>query len=458
MSRPFKNASRPSKSIGSRFAQDISLQTKDLKLQELAQERDEYKLAFEKLMLQRFQNRSERYINNPDQLRIDFEDTDEAADAALGLAEAVEEVQTIEGHQRRRPQRKALEERIPEHIERYEVEAKVPAAVRICDEHGERVLLPESMWDQTTTLEMERPKLRARVTRYPKYACKDHPECGVGSPERPVSIVEGDRYDSSIAAEIITGKYSYHLPLYRQQDYFAGCGWAPQRSTQLNILQNVAFIIAPLLAYFKQTLKTDSILGCDDTGVTLLYPKVLPEFDQTDARQRRAHEVFSKALEEGKPSISGKMWAYRGVDVKLNVFDFTVSRHRDGPELFFADWAGTLLGDCWHGFEHIVVESGGAMLRAACNAHARRKFETVTAYPQDRKQWLEWYQELFDIEGRGKLMSPEERRICASRKPSPSGIVSVSGSTRSTSGSSTSFCPKAISARRATMSVTTLRS
>ncbi len=32
-----------------------------------------------------------------------------------------------------------------------------------------------------------------------------------------------------------------------------------------------------------------------------------------------------------------------------------------------------------------------------------------TAYPEERKQWLRWYQELSDIEDRGKVMSVEER-------------------------------------------------
>ena len=54
------------------------------------------------------------------------------------------------------------------------------------------------------------------------------------------------------------------------------------------------------------------------------------------------HDVFSAALAENKPSINARMWAYRGVMIKLNVFDFTVRRHRDGPELFFADYAGIL--------------------------------------------------------------------------------------------------------------------
>ena len=121
--------------------------------------------------------------------------------------------------------------------------------------------------------------------------------------------------------------------------------------------------------------------------------------------------MFSKALEEGKSSINAKMWAYRGASVKLNVFDFTVSRHRDGPDSFFENYTGKILGDCWHGFGAIAAESNGVIVRAACNSHARRKFEDATDYPADRRQWMNWYQELFDIETRAKVLSDEERLL-----------------------------------------------
>jgi hypothetical protein len=119
--------------------------------------------------------------------------------------------------------------------------------------------------------------------------------------------------------------------------------------------------------------------------------------------------VFSNALEKKEPSINAKMWVYRGTTVKLNVFDFTVSRHRDGPALFFADYHGTLLGDCWSGFEAIAVASNGAIVRAACNSHARRKILQSQAYPDDRDRWLVWYQQLYDIEDRGKTLSDSDR-------------------------------------------------
>ena len=219
------------------------------------------------------------------------------------------------------------------------------------------------MWDIVERLKYIPPQLLVEVIKYPKYACEGQSACGITAAERPTGIVEGDKYDASIAAEIITNKFAYHLPIYRQQDLFAGSGWVPSRSTMLNILTGCHFIVAPLLHYLKQVLHGDSCVACDDTGTTLLYPKELPVFDLNDPKQKRIAEVFADAKAANKPSINAKMWGYRGQTVKLNVFDFTVSRHRDGPELFFQDYRGTILGDCWHGFEAIAIASEGAILR-----------------------------------------------------------------------------------------------
>jgi transposase len=361
-----------------------------------------------KLWQERFAAKSERYIHDPDQLRIDFSDTDEAADAAEGLADAIEDADLAPPRKRRKP-RKKRDESLPAHLPRRETIVDPLPADTHCDAHGEKKLLPEAMWDVVERLTYVPPQLFVEVRKYRKYACEGAPECGITAAERPTGIVEGDKYDASVAAEIITNKFAYHLPVYRQQDLFAGSGWTPSRSTMLNILTRCYFVLFPLLDYFRRVLQGDTHVACDDTGNTLLYPKEPPDFDMSDPKQKRIAEVFAEAKAANKPSINAKMWAYRGQNLKLNVFDFTVSRHRDGPEFFFQDYTGTLLGDCWHGFEAIAAASDGAILRAACNSHARRKFENATDYPDDRKKWLAWYQDLFDIETRAKVLSEEER-------------------------------------------------
>jgi transposase len=377
-------------------------------IDELHREKQEIELAFAELMQRAFRNRSERYLDNPNQLRLDFKDTDDAADAAEGLAQAVEEAGLpVKAHVRRRHGRKPRNEALPAHLPRYEIEASVPEHVKHCPQHGERALVG---YDSVETLEFERPKLRVRVTKYPKYACHNQAGCGIASPERPTGLVEGDRYDTSVAAEIITAKYGFHLPVYRQQDLFAGSGWTPDRSTLLNILVASAFVIRPLAEHIKRVVLAGDIVGTDETRVTLLLPETIPKVEADDPKSRRIHEVFSEAVAQGRRSVSARMWAYRSVIQPLTVFDFTVSRHRDGPDLMLADFCGTLVADCYSGFEGIALCSDGRIRRAACVAHARRKvFDAKKAYPLESSFVLAKFQQLYDIEDRAKTMSPEDR-------------------------------------------------
>ena len=201
-----------------------------------------------------------------------------------------------------------------------------------------------------------------------------------------------------------------HLPVYRQQDLFAGSGWSPPRSTLLNILVAAAFAIEPLVAFFKRAVLGDHVIGIDDTGVKLIVPEAVPKLDPHNPKSARAVEVLSKAIEEKRPSVKAHMWAYRGITVPLNLFDFTVSWHRDGPAIMLEDFAGTVMGDCYSGYEGIALASDGRIQRASCAAHARRKFtDSKAAYPLESAVMLAKFQQLYDIEDQVREMSPEAR-------------------------------------------------
>ena len=308
--------------------QDVLLEQQDALLAELQRKSDAQQLEIAQLLRQLFGRRSERYIEDPQQLRLDFGVNDAQVDDAVeGLMQAVEESGreiAIPAHTRRKKKRR--NEQLPENLPRYEVTADVPESDRQCAEHGEKTIIG---YDTTETLEYERPKLRVRVTKYPKYACDHAPDCGITQAARPPGLVEGNRYDSSVAAEIVTAKYGYHLPVYRQQDLFAGCGWTPSRSTLLNVMAATAELIRPLVEFFAAAVRQDTVIGTDDTGVKLIIPKTIPAVDPHDPASERVHDVFAKAVAEGKSVVNAKMWAYRGVHVPLNVFDFSVSRgHR----------------------------------------------------------------------------------------------------------------------------------
>ena len=374
--------------------------------QQLSQENEELKLTVRKLMERLYGRRCERFIADPDQLSLDF--GDDAAAAAEALAEAVLEAeQTLEEVEsrrkaKRRKQQRVRDEKFPKHLPRYEKIIDLPE-----DQKAGKTLLG---YDEVETLEFERAKLRVRVTKYAKYADPKQPTAGVSSPERPTGLVEGNRFDTSVAVEILACRFFYHLPYYRQQDMFASCGWTPSRSTLLNIVSASEFVLQPLAQYYRDLFHEIDLLACDETPVRLIMPPTLPELDPRDPRTDRIIEVLSKAQEKGRPSVQARMWAYRSLELPFNVFDFTVSRHRDGPDEMLSGFTGFLMGDCWSGFQKIELRSDSRIQRAACWTHARRKLDECREnHPRHTTVLLALIRELYDLEDRAKLWTPQQR-------------------------------------------------
>ena len=396
---------------------ELTITSLNERLEKLQQENAEQKLTISELLRRAFEKRSERYLEHPDQLRLDFGNTPEAADAAESLAEALAqaasaatEIVVPEHTRHKHLPRKPRNEQLPAHLPREIVDAPVADEVQICPTHGAKKLIG---YDQQETLIFKRPKLSVLVTRIPKYACEDSPECGVSEAARPEGLVEGNRYDTSVAAEIITSKFGFHMPIYRQQDLFAGSGWAPGRGTLLNIAEAAGDLLPPFIESLRHDVLASGVVGTDDTRVTLLLPAEIPAARDDDPKSQRIAEVFAAARSEAKPSVTARMWAYRGMLTPLNVFDFTVSRHRDGPDQFLIDseFSGTLLADCYSAYEGITLRSDARIIRAACHAHARRKlFDTQDNHPLLASQFLALYQQLYDVEDRGRGLSASDRQ------------------------------------------------
>ncbi len=365
--------------------------------QQLAQENAELKLTVERLLARLYGRRSER-AEDANQMKLNFGQDPAAAEALADAAEEAERIVQEYTVRRTIKKKQPRNEQLPAHLPRHEVIVQASDDVRLCPMHGEKQIIG---YDETETLEFERPKLKVRVTKYPKYACAAEPQCGVSAPQRLPGLVEGDRYDTSVAAEIITAKYGYHLPLYRQQDWFGGSGWTPSRSTLLNILIAAEQILRPLAEHYRKWAFSGSSLGCDETTVTLIVPTMLPQIVPDDPRSRRIHEVLERALAKGEPSVTARMWAYRPFDLPVNIFDFTVSRHRDGPDEVLADYKGSLLADCWSGFEedqNPCAAVRGIALPRVGRCSGERYLRTSVATRKQASVLLAMIRELYDIE------------------------------------------------------------
>ena len=242
------------------------------------------------------------------------------------------------------------------------------------------------------------------------YVCAADKKCGVASPERPTGLTEGNRYSPSVAAAVIEYKWGQYIPIYRQQDLFAACGWTPRRSTLLNLVEAAEFAIDGLLALMTRRVQNDIGVGLDETSCRMLLPKADPILDPRDPKSVRLHEKLREARAAGDKSLLAKMWVYSGLHAApYNIFDFRVSRHRDGPEEFFRDSRCKVQGDCFSGNKSVVLRSDGRLEFVACWAHARRKVVESSTYQPEAEQLLGMIQALYDIEARGTAYSIAQR-------------------------------------------------
>ncbi len=76
-------------------------------IEELPRDKEQLQRKLDEALRQPFDKRSYRYLENPNQLILDFGESDQVASAAKGLAEAAREIeQTIGVHKRRRRRRR----------------------------------------------------------------------------------------------------------------------------------------------------------------------------------------------------------------------------------------------------------------------------------------------------------------------------------------------------------------
>jgi transposase len=103
------------------------------------------------------------------------------------------------------------------------------------------------------------------------------------------------------------------------------------------------------------------------------------------------------------------------------VFDFRLSRGREGPKRFLGNFEGILQSDGYAAYDHV---GGPKIVYAACWAHARRKFfQAVELNPEDQTAIgiVAQMDRLFEIDqkAREQGLSREERHALRLQKAQP---------------------------------------
>jgi transposase len=280
-----------------------------------------------------------------------------------------------------------------DHLPHNRIEHDLPEAEKVCPCcGGAKRRIGE---DLSRVLEFTPAKLEINVHVLPKYAC---PKCraGVASPPVPPKPIAGGIAGAGLVSFVLVSKFTDHLTLYRLEDILTRHGVYLSRSTLCDWVRNAAELLEPLARLQKALVLQSPVLWTDDTHVIVLGG-------------------------EGPGSTKGRFWPYIGpAEYPYTVYDFTMSRARDGPATFLAGYEGYLQADAYGGYDGIFTGSNGRITEVACWAHARRKFYEARANaPREANQVLELVQQLYDVEDRARELTAVGRQELRQRESVP---------------------------------------
>jgi len=166
----------------------------------------------------------------------------------------------------------------------------------------------------------------------------------------PARLIEKGLPGAGLLTQVIVVKYEDHLPLYRQEKiYGQRHGVNLPRQTLCGWVEAAADWLTPIYREMKAGLVAGAYLQVDETPIRYLDPDV-----------------------KGK-SQQGWLWTYSHPAGDV-VFEWQVSRSREGPREFLKSFRGQLQTDGYGVYESLARERGGELTLIGCWAHARRGF------------------------------------------------------------------------------------
>jgi transposase len=195
-----------------------------------------------------------------------------------------------------------------------------------------------------------------------------------------------------LLAHVLVGKYTDHLPLYRQSAIYAREGVELPRSTLAEWVGGAHHLLRPLVAALRAYVLDTAKLHGDDTPIPVLAPG------------------------NGK-TATGRLWTYvrddrpaAGDAAPAVWFAYSPNRRGEHPQQHLQSYQGILQADAYAGFGALF--DSGRVQWAACWAHARRKFyEIAEAHDSPlAHEALKRIAKLYEIEGQIRGRPPEQRR------------------------------------------------
>jgi transposase len=198
----------------------------------------------------------------------------------------------------------------------------------------------------------------------------------------PSRTVKRGLFDESVLAQLLTGKYVDHLPLYRQQKIFERAGIKIAASTLSDNTAAACQALEPIYKALQRETLANAYLQADETGCQVLQ----------GGKKGQCHAGF--------------FWAYHAPADGLVFFDYRKGRDHTGPGEILREFQGVLQTDGYQVYQKLFKASD-RVTQLYCMAHIRRKFDEAAGHDLQRASYaIKQIAKLYAIEKQIRESTP----------------------------------------------------
>lgn len=375
---------------------DTALENKDAEIITL---KDQYKTLLEQFRLSQ---------------QKQFGKSSEVSDAQLGLfneAETITEEEKIASEKtetenisytRNKPKRSLL----PKDLPRETVIHDISDADKICGDCGHT--LHKMGEEKSEQLEFIPAQVKVIENIRLKYSCRCCEQQGIKTQikiaARPDSPIPKSIATASLLSHIITNKYQYALPLYRQESLFKQYGIDLNRKTLSSWMLKIVPLLNIVYEQFRRTQLEQNVIHADETPLKVINVD----------KNKCYMWVYCTGTDSPTENSASKKYK----PPNIVIYDYQNSRSSHCVNQYLQDFNGYLQVDGYAGYEKTDTTLVG------CWAHARRKFMDVKkAQVKGKTGKADWainhIQKLYRIEKETKDKSIDEKHKIRQQQSKP---------------------------------------
>lgn len=319
-----------------------------LELQQVVAEKDkvisELHTKYQTILERYNEKVAQAYGKSSEQMAGAGETFNEAEDILDERDEAELATSLSEARAKAKPKRTSL----PADLPRDEVIVDIDDGNKVCDCCGHALHKVGETCSEK--LEFVPAHIKVIKTIRPSYACKGCEQKGINTPFKiapmPATPIPKGVATASLLSQIITAKYQFGLPLYRQQSWFNDCDIDLSRQTMSDWMVRCSELLLPLYQKLKTELLSQYVIHADETPLKVINAEKATSY----------------------------MWVYccgvdsPGSNTNIVLFDYHNSRAGQCAVDFLEGYDKYMMVDGYKGYDKTNA------ILIACLTHIRRKF------------------------------------------------------------------------------------